>query len=174
MKGGVDLVVDAGEALVGPGVGVDVHGDAEAMQRGVGGVGVVGVEVLVVDAGAQHVARDRAVGHAAQLVDEGARRVLPGRDAAVAGQEVEGDPHAMVGQRLEVAIVEGLVGRADALVHRPVVELDHAAVGRVVDVLRAVGDDLGGAMIEAGEASDHIGGSVVEVDLHCCLPVTRR
>lgn len=140
----VDDVVDAGEALVGPGVGVDVHGDAEAVEA-------VGFGVVLNGFG-DHVLGDLAVGAADEFVDEGAGGVLVGGEVAVAGEEVEGEPDVVVGEFAEVAVVEEFVGGADAAEHGSVVELDDAGLGGVIDVLGAVGDRGGVGVLESGHA----------------------
>jgi hypothetical protein len=155
----VDGVVDAGEALVCPGVGVDMHGDAEAVEAvGFGGGG---------DRFVDHVLGDGAIGAADEFVDEGAGGILPGGEVAVAGQEVEGEPDVVIGEFAEVAVVEEFVGGADAAEHGSVVEFDHAGSGGVIDVLGAVGDRVGVWMLESGHAGHDVGYSVMKVYLHC-------
>jgi hypothetical protein len=62
---------------------------------------------------------------------------------AIARQKVERDPHLVVGQLFEVAVVEHLVGGANAIEHRPIVEANQPRLGRVINVLGAVGNDAG-------------------------------
>jgi hypothetical protein len=73
----VDLVRHPGEALMGPGVGIDVHGDAEPVE------GVP--HVAVTDHASNQVVGDRAVRPANELLDEWTFRVLPGRETSVSG-----------------------------------------------------------------------------------------
>ncbi len=161
----VDGVVDAGEALVRPGVGVDMHGDAEAVES----VGFGGRS----DGFGDHILGDLAVGAADQFVDEGAGGILVGGEVAVAGEEVEGEPDVVVGEFAEVAVVEEFVGGTDAAEHGPVVEFDHAGLGGVIDVLGTVGDRASVWMLESGHAGQDVGYPMMKVYLHLHAPKSR-
>jgi hypothetical protein len=86
--------------------------------------------------------------------------------SCVAREKMEGDPHLLPRELLQVAVVEGAVGGAQAVVHRPVGEAHGARVGGVVDVLGGVGDHARVVRGEPREATDDVGDGVMEVDLH--------
>ena len=71
----VDRVIDAGEALMRPGVDEDMGGNAQPVQA----VRLIPVQY----AGADHVLGDVTVGPADQFLDEGTLRVIAGGKAPV-------------------------------------------------------------------------------------------
>ena len=135
-----------------------MHGDAKAVQP---------VRcILLADAAVDHVPGDMAVRFAGYLLYESPLGIFSGTQAAVARQKMERNPYLVVGEFLEIAVVEHLVGRSDPIVHGAVMEMGGALVGGIIHVLGTVGDYLRIAVGEARMTGNDVSGGVVEIDLH--------
>jgi len=87
-------------------------------------------------------------------------------EAFVAGQEMERQPALRADVVAGVLEIERRMRGRLAVEAHAVVEADESRRGRVVDVLRRIGDDLGLVVAETGQSRDRVGGAEVKVDLH--------
>lgn len=151
-----------GKALMSPGVGIDMHGDPQAMQT---------IGSILFDNGLpHHLSGDGAVRLADKLVDELADGILAFSQSVVAGQEMKGDPDQVVGQVIGIARVKHVMGGTDAGIEGLNVKMDRAAAGGIVHILGGMGDNLGLVPGKPGQAGGNIGGGVMEINLHLFSP----
>ena len=141
LTGAVKFVISPHKALVRPGIGIHMHRNPKPMQ----GISFVALS----NAFSHHILSNIAIGGANESVVQRSDRALACGKSTISGKKVERNPDIVVGEFLEIPVVEQPMGRTDAAKAPAIVKLNHAAVGGIIDILGAVGDRFGFSMVKA-------------------------